>query len=41
MRRDLEKDFEFKRIVGKTGAIIGPAGDDSGLTSSAKTRKVT
>jgi len=34
MRRDLEKDFEFKRIKGKTGEILGAAGDDSGLTSS-------
>ena len=40
MRGDLEKDFKFSRIKGKSGEIIGKAGDDSQLTSSAKTTKV-
>ena len=40
MRSDLEKDFQFKRIEGKTGAVIANADDDSNLTSSAKSAKV-
>ena len=40
MRSDLEKDFQFKRINGKTGAVIANADDDNNITSSAKTAKV-
>ena len=40
MRSDLEKDFQFKRIQGKTGEVIANADDDSNLTSSAKSAKV-
>ena len=41
MRGDLEKDFQFKRIEGRSGKVIANADDDSNLTSSAKLKKVT
>lgn len=41
MRGDLEKDFQFKRIEGKSGRVIANADDDSNLTSSQKLKKVT
>ena len=40
MRGDLQEDFKFNRIRGKTGKVIAAADDDSQLTSSAKLAKV-
>ena len=41
LREDLSNDFQFTKIEGKTGKVIGLAEDESRLTSSQKTKKVT
>ena len=34
MRQDLEKEFKFTRIKGKSMEVIGPSGNDADLASS-------